>query len=125
VPDATTKSHEVHGGVEEEHEAAQHELKLAREGRGIEHWQEVVLDEARRVGRPATLPAKPVLEGGERADPARKLDPRAPSDRAEMYVSDPRLPQDEQTPNDHEQNEGEMDDDGDVGKEAKGHLAKT
>ena len=65
--------------------------------------------------------AKPVLERCERTDPARELDPRTPADRGKVHPSDPWPARDEQAPEDHEQNEAEMENDYSVGEDTKGH----
>jgi hypothetical protein len=121
---ATTKDDQVCGSIDDNHESAQPPLKLAREEGRVKNGNEVVLDESGRVDRPAAALAKPVLKGRERTDPARKLDIRTPTHRREMHPSRPRPARDESTTEEHEQNEGEMEDNRGVGEDAEGHDAK-
>lgn len=118
---ATTKDDDVRDRVDQKNRAAQHPLELARKRSWIEDGQQVVLDEAGGVERPTTLPAKPVLEGREWAEPAGELDPRAPGRCREMYPSHPRPSRDEEATEQHEDNEHEMQNNRAVGKDAEGH----
>ena len=47
-----------------------------------------------------------------------------PGHRGEVHPRNFRPPQDEQTPEENEDNEGEMEDDRGVGEDAEGHLTQ-
>lgn len=104
-PGVTAKNHEINHHVDQNHEAAQYPLKLARKRRRVEDGNEIVLNEADGVRRPTAFLAKPVFERRERTDPACELHPRTPTGRGKMHPSDSWPTQDEQAPEDYEQNE--------------------
>ena len=79
-----------------------------------------MLDEAGRIGT-AYLSATPVLERCERTDPARKLHPCTPGGREYVHPSNPWPASNEQPPEDHEENESEMEYNYSVGENAKSH----
>ena len=82
-----------------------------------------MVDEGLRVGRPAALPAKPVLERRERTDPPREHDPHTPGHRGNVQARDAGPSHDENATENHEQHERDMEDDRGVGQDAEDHVA--
>jgi len=68
-PDITAESNGIHNGVYEERGSTQHPLQFAGQRFGVEHRQQIMLNEAGSVGRSATLLSEPIFEGRERANP--------------------------------------------------------
>ena len=114
----------VGGRIHGQYQAAQEEREPAREGLGVEQRQEVVLDEAAGVAGLARALAEPVLERGERADPARELDERAPGRAGQVGERHAAPAERQEAPQHDERHEGEMQHDDGVGEGPVEHPAR-
>jgi len=104
----------VDNHIENYDEEPQQKLDLSSQCRGVEHREDVVLDEIAGITRAACLAAQPVLERRERADPARKLDGGSPQGRWDVDVRHPWPPQDQQSAEDDEHHEDEVNGDDEI-----------
>lgn len=87
----------------------------------INDGNNVVIDESRVIACPAALQAKPLLQWREGAYPAVKLKKSRIDDNGEMYPGEAQPFEEKESPKDHKEDKGEMDENNDVGKEEIEH----
>jgi hypothetical protein len=102
--------------VQRNDQYAEADLYIPCETAGIQHRQQVALDEASSVHGLARTATKFVLQWSERAYPGGELNEGAPHGRRYVHPGDTRPPQYEQPPGDYERNEREVDDEGEIGE---------
>jgi hypothetical protein len=117
------QDHPVDAQVEGQHDRAQGDLDPSGEPRGVQHRQEIVLDEASAISRLSASPAKPVLQRRERTDPPLELDQRPPDRRRKVQQHDPAPAKHQKSAGNHEQHEEEMQADNKVGEDAVGQRS--
>ena len=118
APIRSSQDVSVDDQIERDNEESEYKLDVSREGGGVEERQDVMLDEAAGVGRITRLAAEPLLQRGERADPAGELYRGTPHSRGHMQVGQPSPAEHQQTTQHHEQHEEEMQTDDEVGEES-------
>jgi hypothetical protein len=94
--------------VQTQHQAAQNELDVSGESGGVQHRQDVVLDEITLIRRAACGGSERILQRRQRTDPARELDQCAPYRGGYMEVGHPSPSQHQQPAEHHEEHEYEM-----------------
>jgi hypothetical protein len=97
--------------VDPNHQAADDELRLARQSRWIEHGKDVVRHEVTRVILEPGASAQRVLERRQRADPAREFDIDRPRRRRQMDPGHPRPAQRQHSPERREHHEAKVSED--------------
>ncbi len=96
---------------------AKDKLDVACQSGGIQHRQEVVLDESSGIATFTGLATKGVLQRGERTDPAGEFDGCTPYRGRYMQKRDLRPSQHQESACDHEHDESEVKSDNDVGED--------
>jgi len=91
-----------------------------REATGIDDWHQVPIDEVARVSRLSRRSAKRVLERRQRTRAARHLDECAPTGRGKVQPRHPSRSEREQTTERCKYDEGEVNDDDEIGEESSG-----
>jgi hypothetical protein len=109
----------VNAEVQSQHQAAQKKLDVSGEGRGVQHRQDIVLDEVTLVRRASSGGSEAFLQRREGTDPPSELDQCAPQRGGHMQVSHPSPSQHEQSTEDHEEHEREVEGDDEVGKDSR------
>jgi hypothetical protein len=104
--------------VQRDNQYTEADLYIPGETAGIQHRQQIALDEASSVHGFARTATKFVLQWSERAHPASELNQGAPHGRWYMHPGDAWPAQDEQTTRDNERNKREMKNDYQVREDA-------
>jgi hypothetical protein len=104
----------VDAEVQTQYQAAQKQLDISTESGGVQHREDVMLDEITLVRRAACGGSEDILERRERADPAGELDHCTPYRGWDVQVRYPSPSQHQQSTEDHEEHEREVEDDDEV-----------
>ena len=108
--------------VEQHDQPRKAELDLAGESRRVDDREQVVVDEAARVARRPRKPPELVLERRERAEAPGELDGNAPGGGGEVKEAKPPPEKGEQATEKHKQDECEVGNDHEIGKNAISHV---
>ena len=116
-PPNAAEENRVEDRVDRDDRAREDELRLRRQVLGIDDAKQITLDEIAPVCRASRELSKPILQGGQRADPPPGLDEDSPGRRRKVDPGEPRPAEHEQAARENEDDEEEMEDDGEVGEE--------
>ena len=109
--------------IDHQHRASQKKLNVSRQTCRIDDWQQVVLDEALRVARLASLEAEEVLGIGEWADATGDLDEKSPCGCRKVHDGEPTPARRKCGTQKDEQDESQMEKQDGVGKKTVKHNA--
>src|SRR5690348_7223504 len=121
APDAVPEP-AVEQRIPDQHERGQQPLELSRQSFRIDDGEQVVLDEAAGVACIARANAQRVLEWGQRARAAGRLDEHRPRQRGHVQPRHPSPSEREEGAQRDERDEQEMDGEHRVGRESFEHA---
>lgn len=111
----------INAEINHNHDETQEELKATCEKRGIEERGDVTFDEVGGISGSSSPDPKPVLHGGQGADPACEFNKGAPEGCRNVKPCPALFVKGQETAKDDEQNEKEVGDDHHICKDGKKH----
>jgi len=108
---------DVQSNVQNNDANSQDDLHLARQIRGIDQRNEIMIDEASGIGLPASSFTKPIFPRSQGANPTGQLYDRSPNHGRNMNPDDPAPLESEQRSEENEQDVGQVEEKDGVGEE--------
>lgn len=122
---APSEPGEIHDGVEQENTEAEPELNPTRQSVRVDHRGDVVIDETAGVAGFAASSSERILERRQWADESHELDHGAVQSDGDVNPRQSSPAQREQPAEDDEQDEGEVEQEYQVGAETEEHTGNT
>ena len=98
----------IRGEIEQQYQAAEHNLRSARQSGGIKQRPNVVLDETAAVTSAAALHAQRIFQRRKRTNPTHVLDQYAPHCSGNVKKCHPRPAQNQQSSQNDKEDKREM-----------------